>query len=129
MRRGKQERKRRHRKWLRIILEIAFMVLGIVCGIMPYPFPLLVPIGIGTVRIISSAIQREKKAEAPPAIVYCNGEKPPEETAVKPAKMRHSTGVTAKTTPQTTAKTKKPVKAAETAHITGVTRKKGVKTI
>ncbi len=75
MRRTKRAARNKHRKRFRVILEIAFMVLGIVCGIMPYPFPLLVPIGIGTVRIISSAIQRERTEAAPPVKVYCNGER------------------------------------------------------
>lgn len=73
MRKARKSERNKHKKRFRVILEIAFMVLGIVCGIMPYPFPLLVPIGIGTVRIISSAIQKEKAAEAPPPVVYCNG--------------------------------------------------------
>lgn len=51
------------------------MTLGIICTIMPAPFPLLVPISIGTIRIISNAIRSEK--EPPPAqpVVYCNGKK------------------------------------------------------
>ncbi len=126
---SKEKRKYKRWRWLRVALEISFMVAGILCSIMPYPYPLLVPIGIGTIRIISSAVAREKKTEEPPAIVYCNGEKPPEEKSVKPAKMRHSTGAMTKNTPQVTANIKKPVKAAETAHITGATRKKGVKTV
>ncbi len=75
MRKARKSERNKHKKRFRVILEIAFMVLGIVCGIMPYPFPLLVPIGIGTVRIISSAVQRERTEAAPPVKVYCNGEK------------------------------------------------------
>ena len=66
-------------------MEIAFMVLGILCSIMPYPFPLLVPIGIGTIRIISNAVQKDKEPPATPPIVYCNGEKQPPTTATKSA--------------------------------------------
>ena len=44
MRRADPERKKKHRKRFRVIMEIAFMVPGIMCGTMPYPFPLLVPI-------------------------------------------------------------------------------------
>lgn len=57
------------------------MTLGIICTIMPAPFPLLVPISIGTIRIISNAIRSEK--EPPPAqpVVYCNGKK--EQKSVK----------------------------------------------
>lgn len=81
---SKEKRKHKRWRWLRVTLEIAFMVAGIMCSIMPYPFPLLVPIGIGTIRIISSAVAREKKAEEPPPIVYCNGEKEPHRTSSKP---------------------------------------------
>lgn len=77
MRRADPERKKKHRKRFRVIMEIAFMVLGIMCGTMPYPFPLLVPIGIGMIRIIGNAVKKEKEPEAPPPIVYCNGEKEP----------------------------------------------------
>lgn len=74
---SKEKRKHKRWRWLRVTLEIAFMTAGILCSIMPYPYPLLVPIGIGTIRIISSAVAREKKAEEPPTIVYCNGDKEP----------------------------------------------------
>ncbi len=56
----------KHRKRFRVILEIVFMVLGVLCAIMPRPFPLIVPILIGTVRIISNAIQRDKAASITP---------------------------------------------------------------
>ncbi len=50
------------------------MALGILCTIMLSPFPLLVPIGIGVIRIISNAVKREKEAPpVPPPIVYYNG--------------------------------------------------------
>lgn len=83
---SKEKRKHKRWRWLRVTLEIVFMAAGILCSIMPYPYPLLVPIGIGTIRIISSAVAREKKAEEPPTIVYCNGEKEPHRTASKPQK-------------------------------------------
>ena len=69
-----KERKRRHRKTLRVIIEIIFMTLGVLCAIMPAPFPLLVPIGIGAIRIISNAVRSEKK---PQPVVYCNGTREP----------------------------------------------------
>lgn len=65
-----EEMKRKHRKAFRVIIEIVFMTLGILCAIMPYPFPLLVPIGIGAIRIISNAVRSDKE---PPPVVYCNG--------------------------------------------------------
>lgn len=83
---SKEKRKHKRLRWLRVTLEIAFMAAGILCSIMPYPYPLLVPIGIGTIRIISSAVAREKKAEEPPTIVYCNGEKELHRTASQPKK-------------------------------------------
>ncbi len=126
---SKEKRKYKRWRWLRVALEISFMVAGILCSIMPYPYPLLVPIGIGTIRIISSAVAREKKTEEPPAIVYCNGEKPPEEKPVKPAKTAHIRGATAKPAPQIPANIKQPVKAAKTTHITGANTKKGVKAL
>ncbi len=49
------------------------MALGILCTIMPSPFPLLVPIGIGVIRIISNAVKREKEAPPTPSIEYSNG--------------------------------------------------------
>ncbi len=82
----KEKRKHKRWRWIRVTLEIAFMIAGILCSIMPYPYPLLVPIVIGTIRIISSAVAREKKAEEPPQIVYCNGEKEP-----KPKGRRNNT--------------------------------------
>ena len=112
MRKSKDpERKKKHRKRFRVIMEIAFMVLGILCSIMPYPFPLLVPIGIGTIRIINSAVQREKKAEEPPFIVYCNGEQEPKHTksekASKTAKVQHSAGAIAEAPTQEQRKRRK----------------------
>ncbi len=78
MRRAKDpERKRKRRKRFRVIMEIAFMALGILCSVMPQPFPLVVPIGIGTIRIISNAVRKEKEPSATQPIVYCNGEKEP----------------------------------------------------
>lgn len=74
---SKEKRKHKRWRWLRVTLEIAFMTAGILCSIMPYPFPLAVPIGIGVIRIISSAVAREKKAEEPQQVVYCNGAKEP----------------------------------------------------
>ena len=75
MRRKRRAAREKHRKRFRVVMEIAFMVAGILCSIMPQPFPLLVPIGIGTIRIISSALQRERTEAAPPVKVYCNGER------------------------------------------------------
>ena len=81
MRKAKNpEKAKKHKKRFRVVMEIAFLVLGILCSTMPQPFPLLVPIGIGTIRIISSAVQRERTEAAPPPVVYCNGEKEPHKT-------------------------------------------------
>ena len=78
----KAEKRANVKKVIRIILEVGFMVLGILCTIMPAPFPLLVPIFIGSVRIISSAIRKDK-ASAP--AVYCNGvQEPPVATKKQP---------------------------------------------
>lgn len=129
MRKGKLERKRRRRKWLRIILEITFMACGILGTRLPEPYDIYALLTLGALRIILSAVQRERKAEEPPAIVYCNGEKPPEEKSVKPAKTAHITGATVKPALQILSNTKKPVKASKTAHITGSTTKKGVKAL
>ena len=98
MHRADPEKKRKRRKRFRVIMEIAFMVLGILCSIMPYPFPLLVPIGIGTIRIISNAVQKEKEPPASQPIVYCNGEK-------EPKRKRTASKVEAVTIPPVRAKT------------------------
>lgn len=94
------ERKRKHRKCFRVLMEIVFMALGILCSIMPYPFPLAVPIGIGTIRIISNAVKKERELEAPPTIVYCNGEKEP--------KKRRESNTNAVNPPQTKDKATSP---------------------
>ena len=73
-------RKSKHRKRFQVIMEIVFMALGIVCGLMPSPFPILVPIIIGTIRIISNAEKEDKEPPATPTIVYCRGEKEPTNT-------------------------------------------------
>lgn len=71
-----QQQKNKHRKRFRVLIEIVFMALGILCAIMPAPFPLLVPIAIGTIRIISNAVKKDGSSEPP--IVYCNGHKAPD---------------------------------------------------
>ncbi len=73
---SKQEVKSKHKKRFRVIMEIVFMALGVLCGIMPQPFPLLVPIIIGTIRIISNAVKKEPAPATP--VVYCNGHKAPD---------------------------------------------------
>jgi len=85
MRRADPERKRKRRKRFRVIMEIAFMVLSILCSVMPYPFPLVVPIGIGTIRIISNAVRKEKEPPTTQPIVYCNGEREPKRRRVNNA--------------------------------------------
>ena len=96
----KTERKHKRRKWLRVILEITFMACGILVTRLPEPYDVYALITLGTLRVILSAIQRERKAEEPPTIVYCNGEKEPHK--------------------------KSPAKATKTTHITGVTIKKNL---
>ena len=74
-----KERKAKRRKRFRVVMEIMLMALGVLCGIMPQPFPLLVPILIGTVRIVGRAV--EKVPTSPPApapVVYCNGHVAPD---------------------------------------------------
>lgn len=130
MRKAKQERKRRRRKWLRIILEITFMACGILVTRLPEPYDIYALLTLGALRIILSAVQRERKAEEPPAIVYCNGEKAPyEEEPANVMKTTHIRVATDKPTEKITPKIKQPVKASKTAHITGSTKKKGVKTL
>ncbi len=73
---SKQEVKSKHKKRFKVIMEIVFMALGVLCGIMPQPFPLLVPIIIGTIRIISNAVKKEPAPATP--VVYCNGHKAPD---------------------------------------------------
>ena len=73
---SKQEVKSKHKKRFRVIMEIVFMALGILCGIMPQPFPLLVPIIIGTIRIISNAVKKEPEPATP--VEYCNGHVAPD---------------------------------------------------
>lgn len=73
---SKQGVKSKHKKRFKVIMEIVFMALGILCGIMPQPFPLLVPIIIGTIRIISNAVKKELEPATP--VVYCNGHKAPD---------------------------------------------------
>ena len=73
---SKHEVKSKHKKRFKVIMEIVFMALGILCGIMPQPFPLLVPIIIGTIRIISNAVKKEPAPATP--VVYCNGHKAPD---------------------------------------------------
>lgn len=100
MRGADPEKKRKRRKRFRVFMEIVFMVLGILCSVMPYPFPLAVPIGIGAIRIISKAVEKEKEPQATQPIVYCNGEREPEKNStknsVKTAKVQHSKGPTTK---------------------------------
>ncbi len=100
----KKDRKRKHRKALRVFIEIVFMALGILCAVMPSPFPLLVPIGIGTIRIISNAVKSEKE---PQPIVYCNGTKQPHANAkTQKPKRREIKSVSAATPPAQTKPTK-----------------------
>lgn len=113
MKKTKQERKRRRRKWLRIILEITFMACGILGTRLPEPYDIYALLTLGALRIILSAVQRERKAEELPAIVYCNGKKSLEEKLVKPAKTTHITGATAKPALQMSSNTKKPLKASK----------------
>lgn len=84
----KTKKRNDHKKILRVLLEVACMVLGILCGIMPAPFPLLVPIAIGTVRIISNAFRKDKE---PAPVVYCNGAQKPKKTATPQASKRKTT--------------------------------------
>lgn len=102
---GKSERRRRHRKRFRVLVEIVFMTLGILCSIMPYPFPLVVPIVIGAIRILSKAVEKDSVPSAPPPIVYCNGTQEP-----------HSKARRAVTTPPVTTK---PVKGKTASQIAG----------
>lgn len=74
---SKQEVKSKHKKRFKVIMEIVFMALGVLCGIMPQPFPLLVPIIIGTIRIISNAVKKEPEPPSAP-VVYCNGHVAPD---------------------------------------------------
>ncbi len=78
----KQKRINNRKKVFCVLVEVAFMVLGILCSIMPAPFPLLVPIAIGTVRIISKSIEKDKD---PAPVVYCNGAQEPKHSATKTA--------------------------------------------
>lgn len=75
-----KERKAKRRKRFRVVMEIILMALGVLCGIMPQPFPLLVPILIGTVRIVGRALEKEPEpaAPAPAPVVYCNGHVAPD---------------------------------------------------
>ena len=72
-----KERKAKRRKRFRVVMEIVFMAFGVLCGIMPQPFPLLVPIIIGTIRIISNAVKKEPEPPSAP-VVYCNGQNAPD---------------------------------------------------
>lgn len=84
-----KERKAKRRKRFRVVMEIMLMALGVLCGIMPQPFPLLVPILIGTVRIVGRAV--EKVPTSPPApapVVYCNGHKAPEKPIKSTSKQK-----------------------------------------
>ena len=76
----KVKKRNDRKKIFRVLLEVALMVLGILCSIMPAPFPLLVPIAIGMVRIVSNAFRKEKE---PAPVVYCNGAKEPTKPAAK----------------------------------------------
>ena len=146
MRKAKQERKRRRRNTIVKIVNNAiilfYLPLSSACGsavlfvclrrayaferLYGEPYDIYALLTLGALRIILSAVQRERKAEEPPAIVYCNGEKAPnEEEPANAMKTTHIRGATDKTTE----KIKQPVKASKTAHITGSTKKKGVKTL
>ncbi len=74
---SKQEVKSKHKKRFKVIMEIVFMAFGVLCGIMPQPFPLLVPILIGTVRIVGRALEKEPEPPSAP-VVYCNGQNAPD---------------------------------------------------
>ena len=76
-RNSQRERKAKRRKRFRVVMEIILMALGVLCGIMPQPFPLLVPILIGTVRIVGRALEKEPEPPSAP-VVYCNGHKAPD---------------------------------------------------
>lgn len=81
-RNSQRERKAKRRKRFRVVMEIILMALGVLCGIMPQPFPLLVPILIGTVRIVGRALEKEPEPPSAP-VVYCNGHKAPDKTNKK----------------------------------------------
>ncbi len=76
-RNSQRERKAKRRKRFRVVMEIILMALGVLCGIMPQPFPLLVPILIGTVRIVGRALEKEPEPPSAP-VVYCNGHVAPD---------------------------------------------------
>ncbi len=82
---GKTKKQNKHKKRLRIIFEIALMTLGVLCSIMPYPFPLLVPIGLGTIRIITQAVRKDNVEQNTAPVVYCNGAQYPKQTTAKTA--------------------------------------------
>lgn len=82
---GKTKKQNKHKKRLRIIFEIALMTLGVLCSIMPYPFPLLVPIGLGTIRIITQAVRKDNVEQNTAPVVYCNGAQDPKQTTAKTA--------------------------------------------
>ncbi len=127
MRKSKSERKRKCRVWLRVIIEIVFTSCGILSTTLPEPYDVYALLTIGVLRVILSAVQRERKSEEPPMIVYCNGEKEPHiEKPVRVPKRSNNTGVILKGAYEKP-KTKKPVKVANSTHITGSTKKKGVK--
>ena len=104
--RERAERKRKHRKRFRVIVEILLMALGVLCSIMPQPFPLLVPIGIGAIRIISNAARREREPEEKQSVVYCNG-------VQEPHKAKKSTEAQAVQTKPKKAATKKVKKGEQ----------------
>lgn len=81
----KIKKRNNRRKQFRIVFEIVLMTLGVLCSIMPYPFPLLVPIGIGTVRIITQAVRKDTAEPAAPPVVYCNGAQEPKPVPKKKA--------------------------------------------
>ena len=115
MRKSKSERKRKCRVWLRVIIEIVFTSCGILSTVLPEPYDVYALLTIGVLRVILSAVQRERKSEESLTIVYCNGEKEPQ----RPKKIEKPATVTVKR--------KNPVKVANSPHITGVKTKKGVK--
>lgn len=127
MRKTKSERKRKRRVWLRVIIEIVFTSCGILSTTLPEPYDVYALLTIGVLRVILSAVQRERKSEEPPMIVYCNGEKEPHiEKPVRVPKRTNNTGAILKSAYEKP-KTKKPVKTTRTAHITVANTKKGVK--
>lgn len=86
MRRTADVEKIRKRKIIRaVIIEIIFLIMDVLCCLLPLPWRLLVPIIVGSRAIIVQAVRKSREQ---PQVVHCHGELPLNTTAKQKPKRR-----------------------------------------